>query len=336
MIIDAHVHLVGNGTSGSGCWYRPRGAGRLIEPLFWRGMGLTRADVRGDLDRAYAERLLEFRRHSSLDAIAVFAQDAVYHEDGTRWDNRGTFHVPNDVVLGLARRQAGVLPVASIHPARPDALAELDRCVRGGAVALKLLPNCHNVECGLPRYRRFWEQLAAHGLPLIAHTGSEWTVDEVRPELADPRNLLAPLAAGVTVIAAHCGIGPGLFDPDYFPVFRRMLAAHPNLYGDTAAFNLPNRCHRLRGCLRPGVVERIVHGSDLPVPVLAHAGLLAGLIGVGTWWRLRRIRNPLERDYQLKRAMGFPAAVFTRAAQLLRLPGAPGPGSPPPPAAVQE
>jgi predicted TIM-barrel fold metal-dependent hydrolase len=175
------------------------------------------------------------------------------------------------------------------------------------------------VECALPHYRPFWERLAAHGLPLIAHTGAENVVDEVRADLADPRNLRAALDAGVTVIAAHCGIASGLVSRDYFPVFRALLRDYPRLYGDTAAFNLTGRCHRLRASLRPGVVGRLVHGSDLPVPVLAHPGLLAGLFGVRTWWRLRRVRNPLERDYQLKRAMGFPEAVFTRAAGLLRL-----------------
>lgn len=317
MILDAHVHMVGNGSSGSGCWCRPRGLGRWFAPLFLRTMGLTRADVQGDLDRIYPERLLEHIRGSSLDAVALFAQDAVYRENGARWEERGTFYVPNDVVLRLAREHSQVLPVVSIHPARPDALEELARCIDAGAVALKLLPNCHNVDCGLPRYRRFWEQMAVQGLPFIAHTGGENTVDEVRRDLADPRNLRAPLQLGVSVIAAHCGTACRFIDRDYFPVFLEMLAEFPNLYGDTAAFNLPNRCWRLRDCLRPDVVGRLVHGSDLPVPVFAHPGLITGLFGVRAWWRLRRIRNPLERDYRLKRAMGFPDAVFTRAAQLL-------------------
>ncbi|HUL52039.1 MAG TPA: amidohydrolase family protein [Opitutaceae bacterium] len=320
MIIDAHVHMVGNGASGSGCWYRPRGARRLLAPLFIRNMGLTSADVKGDLDRIYVTRLLEHLQGSSLDAVALFAQDDVYREDGTRWEERGTFGVPNDVVLRLARAHSRLLPVVSIHPARPDALEELARCVAEGAVALKLLPNCHNVDCALPRYRKFWEAMAAHDLPFIAHTGGENTLDEVRRELADPRRLREPLERGVTVIAAHCGTAAAFIDRDYFPVFADLLARHPNLFGDTAAFNLPNRCRRLRACLRPGIVGRLVHGSDLPVPVFAHPGLLMGLLGVRAWWRLRRIRNPLERDYQLKRAMGFPDEVFTRAGYVLRLP----------------
>jgi len=319
MIIDAHVHLVGNGSSGSGCWYRPHGLTRLAQPFMLRDFGLPASALRGDLDRVYAARLLGYVRNSSLDAVVLFAQDEVYADDGVKLAGRGTFHVPNDCVLRLAAEHREFLPAVSIHPARPDALDELDRCLAAGAVALKLLPNCHNVDCALPRYRKFWARLAEARLPLIAHTGGEGSVEEIRPELADPRNLRAPLEAGVTVIAAHCGTAGHPFDRDYFEIFAAMLREFPNLHGDTGALSLPTRCHRLRDCLRPDIVGRIVHGSDVPVPVFAAAPFLRGLIGVRDYWRLRRIANPLERDYQIKRTMGFPPAVFTRAAGLLRL-----------------
>ena len=35
---------------------------------------------------------------------------------------------------------------------------------------LKLLPNCHNIDCNDRRYTRFWEKMAEAGLPLLAHT----------------------------------------------------------------------------------------------------------------------------------------------------------------------
>jgi predicted TIM-barrel fold metal-dependent hydrolase len=319
MILDTHVHLVGNGSSGSGCWHRPHGLTRLAQPFMLGDFGLPASALRGDLDRLYADRLLAHVRDSSLDAVVLLAQDEVYADDGRKMEGRGTFYVPNDHVLRLAAEHHEFLPAASIHPARPDALDELDRCLAAGVVALKLLPNCHNVECGLPRYVEFWRRMAAARLPLIAHTGGEGSVEEVRPELADPRNLRAPLEAGVTVIAAHCGTASQLIDHDYFDIFTAMLCEFPHLYGDISALNLPNRCRRLRDCLRPGVVERVVHGSDVPVPVFAAAPLLRGLIGVRDYWRLRRIKNPIERDYQIKRTMGFPKETFTRAASILRI-----------------
>jgi hypothetical protein len=66
-------------------------------------------------------------------------------------------------------------------------------------------------------------------------------------------------------------------------------------------------------------VERIIHGSDLPVPIYGHFPWLRGLIDWQTFRRWQKEPNVLERDYQLKRAMGFPPETFTRLWTLLRL-----------------
>ena len=123
------------------------------------------------------------------------------------------------------------LPAVSIHPARPDALDELERCLAKGAVMMKCLPNCHNINCNDRRFTRFWERMAEAKLPLLAHTGDEHTLPVVRPEFADPRILTLPLECGVTVIAAHCATKSGLFTPEYFQV-RNMNAAEGELINE--------------------------------------------------------------------------------------------------------
>ncbi|HYC69588.1 MAG TPA: amidohydrolase family protein [Opitutaceae bacterium] len=317
--IDMHVHLVGNGSAGTGCWYEPTGLTRLLQPVMLRAMGLPAAALSGDFDRIYRDRLVELVRGSSLDAAVLLAHDRVYRDDGAAWEGRGTFHVPNDYVLALAREHACFLPAVSIHPGRPDALDELERCLAAGAVALKLLPNCHNVDCARPAYAPFWARMAEAGLPLIAHTGCESTVDEARPDLAHPHNLLAPLRAGVKVIAAHCGTGkPGL-GREWFHVWRAMLRDHPNLYGDISALSIPGRDRFLPLCRHAGVAERVLHGSDVPVPVFAWPALARKRIRFRQYLALRRERNPLERDYALKRMMGFDDRMFATAERVLRL-----------------
>jgi hypothetical protein len=312
-----HVHIVGNGSGGTGCWLRVTGWHRLFATFMLRHIGLPQGALEGDLDRLYAERLLQLVRESSLGAAVLLAHDNVYDGQGKIMEGVGSFYVPNDYVLELARKHAEFLPAVSIHPARPDALEELDRCIAQGAVMMKCLPNCHNIDCADRRFTRFWERMAAAGLPLLAHTGSEHTVPVVRPEFSDPRVLEWPLQCGVTVIAAHCGTkSPGL-SRDYFPVFVEMLSRYANLYGDNSAFNVPIRGRHVPECLLEPVASRIVHGSDFPVPVLGHWAWLAGRI---TWEQFRasqRVRNPLERDYQLKRAMGFTPETFTRIYDLM-------------------
>lgn len=313
-----HVHIVGNGSGGSGCWLRVGGWHRPLAALMLRQIGLPASAMRGDLDNLYVERLLSLVRTSSLSAAIILAHDRVYHEDGSRMEGAGSFHVPNDYVLSLARRHPEFLPAVSIHPARADALEELNRCIEAGAVMMKCLPNCHNIDCGDRRYTKFWERMAEAGLPLLAHTGGEHTVPVVRKEFADPRILKLPLVCGVNVIAAHCATKSGLFDPEYFHIFAEMTRHHPNLYGDNSAFNVPIRGRHVRECFRGPLVDRMLHGSDYPVPVHGHFPWLKGYVDWSTFRRWERHPNILERDYQLKRAMGFPEETFTRIWQILR------------------
>jgi hypothetical protein len=131
--------------------------------------------------------------------------------------------------------------------------------------------------------------------------------------------LRTPLECGVTVIAAHCGTSSGIFDVDYFDDWVAMLTEFPNLYGDISAMVSLNRCGHLKDCLRPVIESRILHGSDFPVPALGHRLWLNGSLGHGSFRRIQKIKNPIERDFQYKRALGFPDEVFTRAGKLLRL-----------------
>lgn len=318
--IDMHVHVVGNGTGGTGCWLRVTGWHRPLARLMLRQVGLPGSAMTGDLDGLLIQRLLEMMRSSSLGAAVILAQDDVHDENGKVLLGVGSFYVPNDYVLALAKKHPEFLPAVSIHPARPDAIEELDRCIAAGAVMMKCLPNCQNINCSDRRLTKFWERMAEAKLPLLAHTGGEHTLPVVRPEFSDPRILQLPLECGVTVIAAHSGTKSGLTDPEYFHVFAEMTTRFPNLYGDTSAFNVPLRGRHVRKCLAAPLAARMIHGSDFPVPV---NGLWAWLRGFLRWKDYRQAqRNPniLERDYQLKRAMGFAPESFTRISKLLRLP----------------
>lgn len=318
-MIDGHVHLIGTGAGGTGCWIRLRGAQKALAPVLLASFGLRLTDLqRPDFDELLVARLLGIIREAGLKHVLLLAQEDVYTDAGERVPDRAAFYVPNERVLELARRHPEFVPAVSIHPARADALDELERCLAGGAAVMKCLPNCQNIDPRLPRYRRFWERMAESGLPLLAHTGGEKALPVVRPDLADPRVLRVPLDLGVTVIAAHCGTTAGYGTRHWFGEFCTMLREHPRLHGDISALALAGKGKFVRGLLAPGVVERLVHGSDLPVPIQVAPMLWEGRIGLRTWWRLRRIRNPLARDIALKRALGFPEETFTRIASLWR------------------
>jgi hypothetical protein len=316
--VDMHVHVVGNGSAGTGCWLRVRGWHRPLAGVMLRHIGLPRGAMSGDLDRLYIDVLLEQLRSSSLGAAVILAQDLVHNEHGLPLEGVGSFFVPNDYVLDLSEKHPELWPAVSIHPARPDAMQELDRCLDRGAVLMKCLPNCQNINCNDPKFIPFWERMAETGLPLLAHTGGEHTLPVVCRQYSDPRTLTLPLECGVTVIAAHCATKSGLLDPEYFHVFAEMTRQFPNLYGDTSAFNVPIRGRHVARCLRQPLLDRMVHGSDYPVPVHGHFAWLRRQVDWASFRRWERQPNILERDYQLKVAMGFPPESFTRINQLLR------------------
>lgn len=321
MKIDLHVHVVGNGSRGSGCWYRPKGWTRLAAPFMTRGFGLSAAALDGDLETLYAEQLLRFVQTSDLDKAVLLAQDLPRSATGDVLETAGSFYVPNDYVLGLAREHPEFLAGISIHPARPDAFEELDRCLEEGAALLKCLPNCQNIDWNDRRYTRFLERMAEAGLPLLAHTGGEHTLPVIDQRLADPRVLTRPLEIGVTCIAAHCATASGIFDRDYFADFLAMLERYPNLYGDNSAFCTPNgriRGKHLDACIAPHLKGRILHGSDAPVPVMGHELFLRGYVSWQDFRASLNEKNPIQRDYLLKQASGFPQESFTAAAELLR------------------
>ncbi len=315
--LDCHVHLVGNGNSGNGCWIRMRGWHRLMGHLMCRTIAMPVGFEHDDFDAIYVSRLRGFVAESSVDHALLLAQDEVYNDDGSKRDF-GSFHVPNDYLFSVCAAHPEFLPAVSIHPARRDALDELDRCLTLGARALKLLPNCHNVDCSAPAHDAFWEKMAAAGLPMLAHTGGEMTVPVANKAYQDPRYLRRPLEIGVKVIAAHAASASSLWDPDYFAALLEMMDQFPNLYADTSALNTPFRSAALGKILDCNLQERFLHGSDFPVPVGAWYVRLRGLIDRPTRSRAAGISNLIERDFMLKQAVGFDERHFTRLSQVLR------------------
>ncbi|ATC63121.1 hypothetical protein CMV30_03640 [Nibricoccus aquaticus] len=323
MRIDAHIHIVGTGTGNTGCWYRPRGLTKLGAPFLVRCVDLTTRDLHGpDFDRIYVEKILSFIRGSSIQRALILAHELAHRDDGTPIPESASFYVPNAYVLKLAQQHPEFLAAVSIHPSRKDAFDELELALAGGAAALKCLPNVQGIDWNDRRHTRFLERMAEGGLPLLAHTGSERTMPVMDHKLADPRVLTRALEIGVTCIAAHCGTGTMLLDPDYLDTFAKMTERFPNLYGDNSALaglNFRLRPSALKRLTTGPLAERILHGSDLPVPV---SGLLAWAFRMMPWRDYRaaaKIENPLERDAALKRSLGFSEQTFTRTSQVLRI-----------------
>jgi predicted TIM-barrel fold metal-dependent hydrolase len=282
------------------------------------GIGLKINRWSADLDDAYVRLLISWLESSSLAGLVALACDDVHEENGTPRPDLSRLFVPNDYVFRIAKLEPRILPGVSIHPARKDALDALDASAEGGAVLLKLLPCVQIVDPSLPRYRPFWQRMAALGLPLLAHTGGEFSLPTYRPDLQDPTCLRAPLEFGVKVIAAHCGAPALPWGKDYSPEFIRLRRTFPNLYGDISALSQPTHLKTLAR-LRDDP-ERILYGSDYPVLTSVIWSRMARWVSEPDWHRIRRIKNPLERKLQLSQAQGFSDRIFDDVRNVLRMP----------------
>ena len=316
MIVDVHVHVSAL-TLAHGAM-----SPRLLNSVAFRYMkwrlGLRGADAQTETQ---LRRLLfdTLDATPELDAAVVLAFDAVYDRETGQLDPHNThLYTRNDYVIGLARAHRKVLFGASVHPYRPDALTELDRCARAGAVLLKWLPITQGMNPADERCLPFYDALAHHRIPLLCHTGGEKSLPNIAPDTADPELLRPALQRGVTVIAAHCGTRSTFTEPDYVARFARLCREYEHFYGDTAALNLPTRSHAYRTVLEDHVVrEKLLHGSDWPIPVIPPATVLGLPAAADAWLE----RNWLRRDVLVKQRLGFDDAYWRRAARVLRLPG---------------
>lgn len=327
---DTHAHLLGTGDSGSGCqvhpslhqWWHP------VEVLRRKAI-LNAACVNEDVpsvDRAYVERLLSLTRDFPAGARWwLFAFEQAHDDQGRPAPASSTFYVPDRYAAAVAAAQPDRFDwVASIHPYRPDALARLDEAITLGAVAIKWLPSAMNIDLRDKRCKPFYDRLARARKPLIVHCGEEKAVPGAgRDELSNPLHARAPLAAGVTVVMAHCGSLGQALDEDRpsqpsvasFDLFARLMDERSHegrLLGDTSAVFQRNRTPEVwRAVLqRQDWHGRLLHGSDHPLPgvmpLFAPRRLVAaGLLDEADVPVLLRVRNhnPLLFDLLLKRRL---------------------------------
>jgi predicted TIM-barrel fold metal-dependent hydrolase len=314
MVIDCHVNVTASTPAHGGM------SQKLVNSIAFRFMrwrldlGPYGAGSEDELERVLVQTI---RGTEKLDAAVVLAFDAVYTSDGAIDETNTHLYVTNDYVIELAKRHPReILFGASVHPYRKDAVAELERCVAAGAVLLKWLPITQDIDPADPRCFPFYEALAHHKLPLLSHTGGEKSLPNLNLAVADPKLLVPALERGVTVIAAHCGTRSAPGEVDYVPEFVRMAHRYEHFYGDTSALNLPTRSYAYESILKDRVVrEKLVHGSDWPIPVIPPVMDL----GLGGSLAVMGEKNWMRRDVLIKERLGFDEAYWQRAATVLRL-----------------
>ena len=313
-LTDCHVHLAALPDQGNGCFVSRK---MLKSPLFrfliWQ-QGLDLKDGARSNAKYVANLLAELRNSRYVGRAVLLGMDGVYDERGKLDEQKTEFLICNDYVLKIAKEYpdnfwAGV----SVNPQRSDAVEELQRCAAAGAKLVKVLPNAQQFDPGERRYIPFYREMARLGLPLLSHVGYEFSLIGTDQSAGDPHKLRVPLDEGVTVIAAH-GCSHGLvFREKFYDTFLDLAETYPNFFSDISALSLPNRLGMLLRLRRnPELHERLLFGTDYPLPVFRWAGY--GRMGLGAMKEMRTA-NRFDRQYilcsQLGLGFGSLEKVFT-------------------------
>ncbi len=328
-VIDVHLHIGGIGNS-SPCKMSKK---FLFSPAYLYmavRSGIPLDKLSKDHDTALRTMMIERLNHApSIDLGVFLAFDSVYKEDGEIDEENSNMVTPNNYVMDIARNNPKVLFGASVHPNRGSARAieELDRCIEGGAVLVKWIPNSQNFDPSNRKYKWFYRKLVDENLPLLCHTGPEHAipVEKTRfQELGDPRKLRLALDMGVKVIAAHCATSFFSWEKSYLDELSEMFDEGEkrswNLYADISAMCTLFRVSIIDAVLKKIPHDRMVLGSDYPVPIDSMPPQFDESLPFEEYREIAEIGSPIEKNYRQLLAMKFPEGAMTKASSILRIP----------------
>jgi predicted TIM-barrel fold metal-dependent hydrolase len=326
--IDIHTHLMNPEVRFDRLY------DKLTIRFFAKSLGVDPKALVADPYGAYVASMANSILESAyLDKACIFGVDSRLDEGGREIHRDKTVCAMTEDVLSVAQRYPDqFIPFLSVNPRRENALDLLDEYAERGCLGAKFLQNYWAVDLNDPQFIPYYEKLVAHGLPLIIHVGSEYTIEsDGRYEGVDMVDL--PLECGVTVIAAHMGLGrvnhklrpwrnlsrnPRYFDKDYFQLLDR-LERNENLYADISAILAPLRARALRHLAEERAVHgKILFGSDFPVPYTIRINSYD--LPLSKRKAISRIGNPFDR-YITALFEYFPAdsAIYTNYKKVIRI-----------------
>ncbi len=313
--LDMHVHLFGSGDAGSGCHLSKTVRSSLEFTMLSRLLRIENRKL--GIDRGFAQALSQQLASTSIDRVAILAQDCVYDASGRPDMAQTNFFVPNDYVFGFVKQHPNkTIACASINPNRRDCTDELERCASRGARLIKIHPPTQGVDIADRKHKRFFQRCADLNTTVMVHTGHEHAAPVIDIELANPTRMRQGLEEGCRMVACHSGSGWKNDKPDYFGEFLALVKDYDKAYGDTSVMATMKRSTDLmRAINETSLSDRLVHGSDFPFPSWPLA--FSQEIGRKEAFRLQKNQNLLDRDYELKGLLGIGVKSAERGHRLI-------------------
>lgn len=345
---DYHVHMLGmnediNGTFVNKEWQSPWG-GLIHFSQFEIYKSAAVITDEQQADAQYLSRLKDLIQFMpERGKFGLMAFDFFHDEQGQPNRELSTFHVPNEYVMTIARKNPDIFfPIISIHPYRKDATTALRHYAQQGVRFVKWLPNAMGIhpasDSKQDKLVPYYHIMKEYDMVLISHTGVEVATEaEEYQRFGNPLLLKKPLDMGVKVVMAHiaslgeCEKEEASICPPgtpYIDLAIQMLedSKYAGLvFADISALTQYNRHQNLDKILaKPSIHSRLINGSDYPLPAIniviqTRSLVSSGHINSEEREALNEIYdyNPLLFDFVLKRTLRhsktgekFPPSVF--------------------------
>jgi predicted TIM-barrel fold metal-dependent hydrolase len=301
--VDIHTHLLSPQVSFD------RLFDKFAVYFFAENLGVDPGQLKDNPWETYvAAMAVAVKQSVHIDRTCLFGVDSRVDNRGRQLHRDKTVCAMNSDILQVANRYPEqFIPFFSINPQRPDALELIDEYSEKGCKGAKFLQNYWGADLNNEQFIPYYEKLRDKKLPLIIHIGSEISISSDRRY--EGSNMLdLPLQCGVSVIAAHMGLGqfrhklcpwrnlsrnPVWFDDDYFRILD-LMEQYDNLYADISAMLIPLRARALQHLSEQTQVHhKLLFGTDYPVPFIIRFNTHG--LGRKTNRRLTAIPNPFDR-----------------------------------------
>ncbi len=312
MIIDIHIHIAKPGKPGDESYW----SGKFSSSPAFMYMVLLSGNLFSPLTaEAIENHILSIIENSqTVEKAVLLALDEVYDENGERRPELTHLYVSNSYIRKLSETHDKVLKGYSIHPHRKDFKEQLARAKEEGAFLIKLIPSSQMFDPSSEKIKGFWKTMAELSIPALCHTGPEYAIptsDSSYNKYNDPEYLIPALDEGATIIVAHCATPYfGVFDTPYEMHYSNLVKLFNSaekrgwkLYADISALATPFRYEYIKRILRDLPQERLLFGSDYPIPI-------------STMGIVPPDKNPLDLYISFLKEMGFKEGVFHNASSL--------------------
>lgn len=317
-IVDMHCHVAGLGYGNSGCFISPAMRKNIRFRYYLRAFGIHECELKQHGDRYLIKKLSEeLAQSKQVHKAVLLAMDGVV-TCGELDRDKTEIYIP-DEYLAQEASMFGQFWGASINPLRKDALERLQWAKDKGAVLVKWLPGVMGFDPNDAQCDAFYAKLVELNMPLLVHVGPESSFTRIYPEYLQPHIIDRAIVLKVKIIVAHVGLGGKYTDcrtgevKDYMnEVLSRMQ--HENVYADISALTLVNHTQYIKRVRNAPIQHKLLYGTDFPlVKISLISSIFYGIGKVPLWQLLQihKLKNAWDRDVAIKKAWGFPDAIFS-------------------------